>query len=50
VFEAMGVDTGLDLDGVLEASRRCERALGRKLHSTIARAGFGLLEKETAHA
>ncbi|WP_433272295.1 hydroxymethylglutaryl-CoA lyase [Actinosynnema sp. CS-041913] len=42
LFEAMGVSTGLDLDLVLAASARCEEALGRPLHSMVARAGFGL--------
>ncbi|MFD5388501.1 hydroxymethylglutaryl-CoA lyase [Streptomyces sp. NPDC056669] len=39
---AMGFDTGLDLDKVMIASRLCERALDRPLHSMVARAGFGL--------
>ncbi|GAB3504588.1 hydroxymethylglutaryl-CoA lyase [Amycolatopsis cihanbeyliensis] len=45
LFESMGVDTGLDLDRVLTASGLCERALGRTLHSMVARAGFGLPTK-----
>ncbi|KAA9161640.1 hydroxymethylglutaryl-CoA lyase [Amycolatopsis acidicola] len=44
LFESMGVDTGLDRDAVAAASRECERALGRELHSLVARAG------EVAHA
>lgn len=48
VFETMGVDTGLDLDRVLAASRLCEEALGRELHSTVARAGFGIPTGESA--
>jgi len=43
LLEAEGMATGLDRDGVLAASRRCERLLGRDLHSMVARAGFGLL-------
>ena len=43
LFEAEGVSTGLDLDTVLEASKLCERILGRELESTIARCGWGLL-------
>jgi hydroxymethylglutaryl-CoA lyase len=42
LLESMGVDTGLDLDKVMVASRACEQALGRELHSAVARAGFGL--------
>ncbi|WP_113701828.1 hydroxymethylglutaryl-CoA lyase [Nonomuraea lactucae] len=40
LLEAMGEDTGLDLDAVMNASRMCEEALGRPLHSMVARAGF----------
>lgn len=40
LFEAMGVDTGIDLDALAAASRACEEALGRPLHSMVARAGF----------
>ena len=43
LLEAEGVDTGLDRDAVLAASRLCERVLGRELHSMVARAGYGLL-------
>ncbi|WP_020667400.1 hydroxymethylglutaryl-CoA lyase [Amycolatopsis nigrescens] len=40
LFDAMGVRTGLDLDALAGASRACEAALGRQLHSMVARAGF----------
>lgn len=40
LFESMGIATGLDLDQVLTASQACEQALGRPLHSKVARAGF----------
>jgi hydroxymethylglutaryl-CoA lyase len=40
LFEAMGVDTGLDIDALAAASRACEEALGRPLYSMVARAGF----------
>ena len=50
LLEAEGLDTGLDRDGVLAASRLCERLLGRDLHSMVARAGFGLLPRGMAHA
>lgn len=42
LFESMGVDTGLDIDRVTAASRRCEEAMGRQLHSMVARSGWGL--------
>ncbi|MFI0479030.1 hydroxymethylglutaryl-CoA lyase [Actinomadura sp. 9N215] len=46
LLESEGVATGLDLGKVLAASERCERALGRPLHSMVARAGFGLIGGE----
>lgn len=46
LMEELGVDTGLDLDRVAAISRHCETALGRQLHSRVARAGFGLRNKE----
>ena len=48
LLEACGVDTGLDLDRMMAASRMCEDVLGRELNSMVARAGFGL--REVAHA
>lgn len=42
LLEAEGFATGLDPDALLAASRACERALGRELHSMVARSGFGL--------
>jgi hydroxymethylglutaryl-CoA lyase len=42
LFDAMGVDTGLDLDLLAKSSAACEEALGRPLHSMVARAGFAL--------
>jgi len=41
LLESEGVATGLNLGKVMDASRMCERALGRTLHSMVARAGFG---------
>ena len=38
LLEACGVPTGIDLDRMMEASRLCEQALGRELHSKVARA------------
>jgi len=48
LLEACGVDTGIDLDRMMAASRRCEAALGRELHSMVARAG--LAERIPTHA
>lgn len=42
LFEMEGISTGLDLDRVVEASRLCERVLGRDLDSKVARAGFAV--------
>ena len=42
MLEEIGVDTGLDLDKVMACSRQCEAALGRRLNSMVARAGYGL--------
>jgi hydroxymethylglutaryl-CoA lyase len=49
LLESEGLSTGLDLDGVLAASRLCEQALGRPLHSRVARAGFGAVRQEARH-
>ncbi|WP_027946930.1 hydroxymethylglutaryl-CoA lyase [Amycolatopsis taiwanensis] len=45
LFEAMGVETGLDPERVADASRLCEHALGRELHSMVAKG-----RKEALHA
>jgi len=37
LFEAMGVDTGIDLDGLIDAARFCEQVLGRELHGRVTR-------------
>ena len=39
LLEACGVGTGIDVDRMMAASRMCEAALGRELHSLVARAG-----------
>ncbi|MBN3779001.1 hydroxymethylglutaryl-CoA lyase [Burkholderia sp. Ac-20345] len=40
VLETMGVDTGIDLGALMDASRACEEILGRELSSRVARTGF----------
>ncbi|OXM43237.1 hydroxymethylglutaryl-CoA lyase [Amycolatopsis alba] len=47
LFHAMGVRTGLDPDALAESSAACEKALGRPLHSMVARAGFARTQGET---
>ena len=43
LFESMGIDTGIDLDGLIEAAQLCEKALGRELHGRVARSGLNPL-------
>jgi len=40
LFESMGVDTGIDLDGLLATAEACEQALGRELHGRVTRSGL----------
>jgi hydroxymethylglutaryl-CoA lyase len=40
LFESMGIDTGIDLDGLIETARACEAALGRELHGRVTRSGL----------
>ena len=40
LFESMGIDTGVDLDGLLETAELCEQALGRELHGRVTRSGL----------
>jgi hydroxymethylglutaryl-CoA lyase len=39
LFEAMGSDTGIDLDGLIGAAQSCEQGLGRELHGRVTRSG-----------
>ena len=43
LFESMGIDTGVDLDGLLETAELCEKALGRELHGRVTRSGLNPL-------
>ena len=43
LFESMGIDTGIDLDGLLATAEFCEQALGRELHGRVARSGLSPL-------
>jgi len=43
LFESMGIDTGIDLRGLLETAELCEQALGRELHGRVTRSGLNPL-------
>jgi hydroxymethylglutaryl-CoA lyase len=43
LFESMGIDTGIDLDGLLGAAEFCEQVLGRELHGRVTRSGLSAL-------
>lgn len=43
LLEGEGMETGLDRDAVVAASRLCEELLGREGRSMVARSGFGFL-------
>jgi hydroxymethylglutaryl-CoA lyase len=40
LFESMGVDTGIDLGGLLATAQECESVLGRSLHSRVVQSGL----------
>jgi hydroxymethylglutaryl-CoA lyase len=40
LFESMGIDTGVDLHGLLDTARYCEQVLGRELHGRVTRSGL----------
>jgi hydroxymethylglutaryl-CoA lyase len=43
LFESMGVDTGIDLDGLLATAEFCEEVLGRELYGRVTRSGLNPL-------
>ena len=43
LFESMGIDTGIDLDGLLDTLHACEQALGRTLDGRVGRSGLSPL-------
>jgi hydroxymethylglutaryl-CoA lyase len=43
LFESMGIDTGIDLNGLLATAELCEQALGRELHGRVTRSGLNPL-------
>ncbi len=43
LFESMGIDTGIDLDGLVGTAQMCEQALGRELYGRVVRSGLNPL-------
>ena len=43
LFESMGIDTGIDLKGLLATAEFCEQALGRELYGRVTRSGLNPL-------
>jgi hydroxymethylglutaryl-CoA lyase len=43
LFESMGIDTGIHLDGLLATAEMCEQALGRELYGRVTRSGLNPL-------
>jgi hydroxymethylglutaryl-CoA lyase len=43
LFESMGIDTGIDVGGLLATAGFCEQALGRELHGRVTRSGLSPL-------
>ena len=43
LFESMGIDTGIDVGGLLATANFCEQALGRELHGRVTRSGLNPL-------
>jgi hydroxymethylglutaryl-CoA lyase len=49
LFESMGIDTGIDLDALLETAELCEHTLGRELHGRVTRSGLNSLRARSGH-
>jgi len=43
LFESMGIATGIDLEGLLDTARFCEKILGRELYGRVTRSGVNPL-------
>jgi hydroxymethylglutaryl-CoA lyase len=43
LFESMGIETGIDLEGLLDTARFCEKTLGRELYGRVTRSGVNPL-------
>jgi hydroxymethylglutaryl-CoA lyase len=49
LFESMGIDTGIDLEAMLDTARFCEKTLGRELYGRVTRSGVNpLLDRPVA--
>jgi hydroxymethylglutaryl-CoA lyase len=48
LFESLGIDTGIALDGLLDTSRLCEETLGRELHGRVTRSGLNPLLRQAS--
>lgn len=47
LLESQGVDTGIDLEKLLETAEFCEQVLGRELHGRVTRSGLHPLLRES---
>lgn len=43
LFESLGIRTGINLGGLIEAARLCEQTLGRELYGRVTRSGLNPL-------
>lgn len=43
LFKSIGIETGIDLEGLVETARFCEQAIGRKLYGYVTRTGLNPL-------
>jgi len=43
LFESMGIETGIDVGGLLATAEFCEQALGRELYGRVTRSGLSPL-------
>jgi hydroxymethylglutaryl-CoA lyase len=46
LFEAMGIATGIDVDGLLATAEFCEQTLGRELYGRVTRSGLSPLLRQ----
>ena len=47
LFESMGINTGIDLDGLLDTAQFCEEVLGRELHGRVTRSGLNAFKRSS---
>jgi len=46
LFESLGIDTGIALDGLIETAQLCEQTLGRELYGRVTRSGLSPLLRQ----